>query len=84
MITPPASGAPPIVWAVFLGADTANRLALEWGVSRANAFDALRKAAELGLIRVVGKRRGVVPERRLSGKRWTSARIVNVYGLVGR
>lgn len=81
MITPPASGAPPIVWAVFLGADTSIRLADEWGLKLADAGDRLQKAADLGLIRVVGKRTIV---RQAGGKRHARAyqqrRTIVVYG----
>lgn len=51
-MTPPLS-APPIVWAVFLGANTSSRLAREWGISYHAARRALHKAFKRGWIHLM-------------------------------
>ena len=42
---------PPIMFAVWLGANTAKRLALEWGIKLSCARMRLQYAAEIGLLR---------------------------------
>ena len=53
----PSPEASPIVWAVYLGADTSRRLAAQWRISFHGARARLRHAAKKGTLRVVGKRK---------------------------
>lgn len=54
-LEPPTEGAAPIVWAVWLGCDTASKLASQWGISINTASNHLAKAARDGLLWRVGK-----------------------------
>lgn len=49
----PHPDAPPIVWAVFLGANTVGRLAREWDVDYKTARRAMRRAFRLGWLYVM-------------------------------
>lgn len=50
----PGPGAAPIVWAVFLGANTNRRLADQWVIPIHTAKSALRRAAKSGDLVVAG------------------------------
>ncbi len=64
---PPKPRFEPIVWAVWLGANTAHRLAREWRISLQKARGRLQYAADIGLLRV---------DRRHSPLRYSAAREV--------
>lgn len=55
--TEPAPGLPPIAWAVYLGADTSQRLAREWDISVEDAKTKLRAAVDSGVLVRAGTRR---------------------------
>ncbi len=42
-------------WAVYLGANTAPRLAAEWGIPRTHAVHVLQHAVAVGMIRRAGR-----------------------------
>ncbi len=53
----PNPSAPPIVWAVFLGADTSLRLAHEFGITVRQAHWRFRSAVKQGFLVRGGRRR---------------------------
>ena len=57
MIAPvrePAPGATPIVWAVYLGANTHRRLATQWNTGRDTAKSLLNNAVKAGDLILLG------------------------------
>lgn len=84
----PSPSAHPIVWAVFLRADTPHRLAREWSIPLSCARDRMRYAAVRGLICKAGRRR--MPSK-ASGQTLARAhgrncpgRMVTFYRVAGR
>lgn len=54
-LDPPTDQAAPIVWAVWLGCDTARKLAAQWGCSINTASNHLARACHSGLLWKVGR-----------------------------